>query len=152
MDESGSGPQRLHQALRAALETAAQAGKQPVSSQKALEATLAAIDERLGADPPGVSFKVEPAPDQCLVVVHSSDPVALDVVACFLHQGGASRLGSAKVWLLPLDGLPVNRWARALLRVVAATRRQHDELSSGLPVRLTLVWSQEGEMTVATLG
>lgn len=153
MDQKDAGPELLQQAIRAALEAAGRAGKLQVSSQKALEATLATLDEKLGLDPPGVSFTVAPAPDACLVVVHSSDPVAHDVVAAFLHQGGASKLGSAKVWLLPLEGLPVTRWARALRRVVAATRRMDGaEPKSGLPMRLTIVWSQDGEMMVASLG
>ncbi len=152
MDQRDDGPQRLHRALQAALEIAGQAGKLQISTQKALEATWAALDARLGPEPPDVSFNVEPVRDQCLVVVHSGDPVALDAVSAFLHHGGASKLGSAKVWLLPLDGVPVNRWARALRRVVAATRRQHGESSGALPVRLTLVWNQEGAMMVASLG
>jgi hypothetical protein len=153
MDERESGAERLQLALRAALEVASTEGKLEISFQKALEATLATLDERLGTEATGVGFKVEPAPGQCLVVVHASDPVALDVVASFLHHGGASKLGSAKVWLLPLDGLPVTRWARAMRRVVASTRRQGGgPPSASLPVRLTLVWAQEGEMMVATLG
>jgi type II secretory pathway component GspD/PulD (secretin) len=147
------GPELLQQALRAALEAAGRGGQIQVSSQKALEATWATLDEKLGADPSGESFDVVPAPDSCLVVVHSSDPVAHDVVATFLHQGGASRLGSAMAWLLPLAGLPVTRWARALRRVVAATRRKGGGDAEGcLPMRLTIVWSQDGELTIASLG
>lgn len=151
MNEAESGPQRLHAAIRAALEVASQAGKLQLSNQKALEATLATLDERLGLEPPGVRFDIEKAPDECLVVVHSSDPVAHDVVASFLHNGGARKLGTAQVWLLPLSDLPVTRWARGLRKVIAATRRNAGEATTGLPIRLTFVWSQDGEMTIGTL-
>ncbi len=151
MTDEESGPQRLHKAIRAALEVAGQAGKLQASNQKALEATLATLDERLGIEPPEVRFDIEQAPDDCLVAVHTSDPVAHDVVASFLHNGGARKLGTAKVWLLPLDEIPVTRWARGLRKVIAATRRTDGEARGGLPIRLTFVWSQDGEMTIGTL-
>ena len=66
MTDEESGPQRLHKAIRAALEVAGQAGKLQASNQKALEATLATLDERLGS--------LEPGKDADLVVV-SGNPI-----------------------------------------------------------------------------
>jgi hypothetical protein len=151
--EKAEGPQdhRLQEAIRGALETAAETGWHRGRTHEVVEATLSMLDEKLGVDATGVQYTVESAPDHCLVVAHSSDPAAMEVVASFMHHGGATALGSHEVWLLPLDGVPVNRWLRALRRVVAAEQRAKNEESASPPVRLTAVWARDDELMVSNV-
>ena len=151
MEETGGG-RRLHEAIREALETAAQVGQLRGSTRQALEATLARLDEKLGAETTNVHLRVTPAPDQCMIIVHSSDPAALDIVASFMHHGGAHRPGSAQAWMLPLGGVPVNRWIRALRRVLSVERRHQGEDHRSLPVRLTILWSRDDALMIADVG
>lgn len=149
-DETEHG-QRLHQAIRAALETSSKRGRLLGSAHEILENTLSRLDQKLGAEATGVHYSVESAPDHCVVVAHSSDPDAIEVVASFMQHAGASTLGSAKIWLLPLDGIHVNRWLRALRRVLTSEQRTQSETSPILPIRLTAFWAREGELVMADI-
>lgn len=151
-DAQGDPPRgnRLQEAIRAALETAAETGWFRGPTHEVLEATLARLDEKLGAETTGVHYTVDSAPDHCLVVAHSSDPAALDVVGSFMHTAGATTLGSAGVWLLPLDGVPVNRWLRALRRVISVEQRTMGD-ASGLPIRLMAVWARDDELVLSNI-
>lgn len=144
--------QRLHRALRAALETASKTGRLLGSTHEVLESTLARLDEKLGQETTGIHYKVEHAPDHCVVIAHTSDPDAIEVVASFMHHASANTLGSGKAWLLPLDGIPVNRWIRAIRRVITAEQRTQGDASSSLPVRLTAVWARDGELVISDIG
>jgi hypothetical protein len=148
MDNEERG-QKMARAIRAALETATRAGWLQASARDGLEATLTRLDERLGSEAPELHFKVETARETCLVVAHSSDPVALDVIGSFMHHAGAEKPGTAAAWLLPLDGIPVNRWVRALRRVIAAEQRTQGDLGRSLPVRLTVSWARGDDLVVA---
>jgi hypothetical protein len=146
--------QRLHDAIRAALETASHTGRLRGSTRGTLEATLAQLDEKLGGGAStDLNVHVESVVGHCLVMVHTSDPGAVDVIASFMHHAGAGRLGTAKVWSLPLGAIPVNRWIRALQRVLRAEQRSkgHDANRS-LPVRMTAVWAHENELVMADVG
>jgi hypothetical protein len=145
-DETG---QKLARAIRAALETATHAGLLQASARDDLEATLTRLDERLGPEAPELHYKVLPARDCCLVVAHSSDPVALDVVGSFMHHAGAEKPGTSAAWILPLDGIPVNRWVRALRRVIVAEQRTQGDLGRSLPVRFTVTWALGDELVIA---
>jgi hypothetical protein len=141
---------RLHQAIKGGYEAAAEAGLLEGSVRKALESALVTLDDKLGGDDTGIRYKVDSVPDHCVVILHSADPVGTDIVASFLHHAGANKLGAAKAWLLPLGDLPVKRWIRGLRRVIAAERHSH--AVAALPLRLTVLWPNEGELVVATVG
>lgn len=150
MAEREAGPDRLRAAVRAALEAADEAGRLEGGARSELESTLAALDDRLGADRTGVHFAVESLPDCCVVTMGGSAPVAMEVAAAFMERAGARRLGTSKAWLLDLGGVPVTRWARALRRVVTAERRGR-EGAAELPIRLTFAWPAGGELAVASV-
>lgn len=142
--------QRLHEAIGAALETASQGGRLRGSTRGALEATLARLDEKLGAaESSDINVRIEPVAGQGVFMVHTSDPVAIEMVASFMHVAGARRLGTAKVWLLPLGSTPINRWIRALQRVLRAERRAKGDDGHSLPVRMTAIWAHGDELVMA---
>ncbi len=153
MIESTGGQDRLQEAIRAAFETAAETGRLRGPSSRALEATLSRIDEKIGTESTDFHLRVERLPDQCLILIHTGDPATSDVVTSFMHHGGARKLGSARGWLLPLGGVPVNRWIRALRRVLTHERRSSSgEDSVALPVRFTVIWGHGDDLELADIG
>ena len=153
MSEATNGHQRLHRAIRAALEAVAEEGSPQTAPTRALENLLARLDEKLGAEATHADLRIQPAPDHCVVVMSSSDPKTFDVVSSFMHHADARRLGNSRSWLLPLGGIPVSRWIRALRRVLASGGRPGGGQSPPpLAVSFTVLWAQEDELMVAEVG